>query len=88
MIDFILGDMKPRPVCVDPWRRHHRPLQPRVVTRGKVLERDLTDRHEFLHVLFKGSPSQQTPPIRSKVQGDGPSGILFRRERPLLPSKQ
>src|SRR5258705_918529 len=84
MIDFIFGDVKPRPMHVDPRRRAHGPFQPGIVAGGETLECQMTHGPQLIQVMVKGAPPQSTSALASQRQGYGPLCILVRRQRAIL----
>ena len=76
VVDLILGDVKPAPMRIHCRGDSERPLQPRIVARGKALEREATHLVELVDVVLERLVAEKTA-SRVAECGDGlPSSSL------------
>ena len=83
VVDLVLGNVEPRPVRVHCRGSAERPLQPRIITSGKALERDTAYFAELVNVVLEGFAAQETAPLGAECEGGLPRR-LFQRRRPSL----
>ena len=84
VVDLVLGDMEPRPVCIHCGGSAERSLQPCIIARGKALEREASYLAELVKVVLERLAAKETAPLGSKCEGGLPRRLLLCRGPSLL----
>jgi hypothetical protein len=84
MVDLVLGDMEPPPVCIHCRGSAEGLLQPGIIASGKALEREMAYLAELVDVVFERFAAEETAPFGAKCEGGLPRRQFQFRGRSLL----